>query len=310
VDNSYKEVAGGRERIYNCPFCEAKGKSKDIKGHLYYNPQKGLFYCHRCGTKGDKEKLSYYLKLGPSEFMGDFDKVVFEFKYGKLPEEEQPRICPYPDAYEIIPGSVEEEYLIKRGISRQHMKKYGLLSGYRDLSDRIVIPVYYNGDLVYWQARAIKKWVRPRYIGPELSKEDVIFNRDTALGFKRAIILEGALNVIIGGKDCLALLGKDITRDQLEVLIASDVEEFICCLDDDAIDKSIEIAKSLKERKETLRVKVMIMPVGRDAVDVGFTVFRQFVKDRTYEFDEFFGEHKIKMFAISLNGRHPQRRTE
>jgi transposase-like protein len=45
---AYKVSSG--QIVVDCPYC---GKSN----HLYIDPQKGVYYCHKCGERGGWSKL-------------------------------------------------------------------------------------------------------------------------------------------------------------------------------------------------------------------------------------------------------------
>ena len=36
-----------------CPYCGIHGLTPDVSGHLYINTVKKLYFCHRCGAKGE-----------------------------------------------------------------------------------------------------------------------------------------------------------------------------------------------------------------------------------------------------------------
>ena len=50
-------VGNSDEFIWCCPFCYDVVGREDTKYHLYVNPVKGKFMCHRCETKGSAEYL-------------------------------------------------------------------------------------------------------------------------------------------------------------------------------------------------------------------------------------------------------------
>jgi len=67
-------VASGKEIMTYCPFCE--GKTGKKHGHLYISTEEPLFYCHRCGEKGNLVKLLAFFETDFSLF----DIILDEYK--------------------------------------------------------------------------------------------------------------------------------------------------------------------------------------------------------------------------------------
>jgi len=62
-------------------------------------------------------------------------------------------------------------WLYKVGLGSVEIQRLGI--GYSEEMDRVVIPVYSNGKLVYWQARGFTSG-RPKYINPDVDKSKVL----------------------------------------------------------------------------------------------------------------------------------------
>ncbi len=84
-------------------------------------------------------------------------------------------------------------YAEKRGIDR---KKLQIVRD-TDLPGFMVIPFYYGGRLVFWQARDITGAYKPRYKSPSVPREAIVFNRDLLDDYKassKLFVCEGPIN--------------------------------------------------------------------------------------------------------------------
>lgn len=50
----------GNELICRCPFSGCDDDSRGNEGHFYFNVEKGAYYCHKCGAKGNKVTLAQH----------------------------------------------------------------------------------------------------------------------------------------------------------------------------------------------------------------------------------------------------------
>lgn len=121
-------------------------------------------------------------------------------------------------------------YMLKRGITMDDVRTYGLFwcsdGRYRN---RLVFPVWEDGHLVYWQARAmyekhevqhgkfIKALNPPSQPGGAVSS-DVLMNLDLASRYPRVAIVEGPMDVIKTGPDAVCTFGKQLHPRQLQRL--------------------------------------------------------------------------------------------
>jgi len=150
------------------------------------------------------------------------------------------------------------------------------------LNNRIVIPVYMGGKLVYYQSRSIDG-KQPKYLGAisedTNKKVHTIFNFDLALLNKKVIVCEGALNAIIAGESAIALLGKTCSEEQFLMLIAH-WEKFVIAFDKDAYKYSMKLAKRLMSHGK--QVKIVSFKDDKDISDIGKTAFNSLVDKSSY----------------------------
>jgi len=129
-----------------------------------------------------------------------------------------------------LPGGelqkAHKKYLIKRGFDPDYLERKYRLQGTGPVGDwkfRIIIPIFYKGQLVSFQGRAIREgMVRYKTLEVEdsvISAKDVLYNIDTCSSDK-IIIVEGPFDVMRLGDGVAGTLGIEMTPQQIE-LIAS-----------------------------------------------------------------------------------------
>ena len=142
---------------------------------------------------------------------------------------EQRRAPAIPPPDSAFPIQTLLPYLHRRGITMDDVQTYGLFwcpAG--RYANRVVFPVWEQGALVYWQARAlydknearghfIKSLNPPKTPGSAGSSE-VLMNIDTACRYDRVAIVEGPTDLIRTGPDAVCTFGKQIHPRQIELL--------------------------------------------------------------------------------------------
>lgn len=237
----------------NCPSCTERGEdTPDNKKKLWINQDKGTFYCYRCQWSGSFVRLVQKLtnssfgnairilkgtSLDPMEHLNlklivekaEVDGVDLELREVELPY-----------GYEPIEGP--QPYLEKRGIPWQYAARneWGFsVAGFT--KDRIVVPTFMEGKLVFWQARAtweegdreedeFKKVLNPKGV----SARSVLYNYDKAREFKEIIITEGFVDAVKVGPDAVATNGKNIHPQQIEWLLKTEAKSVVLLWDLDA----------------------------------------------------------------------------
>lgn len=125
----------------------------------------------------------------------------------------------------------ERKYLKARGFSPKYLhEKYGLVGG--GISGRwkfrIIIPIYYNGQLMSWTGRSILskkklkelKIVRYKNLSIEESvrnPKELFFNLDNCKG-KEVVLTEGSFDVLRFDGNAICSLGTELTEGQISLL--------------------------------------------------------------------------------------------
>ena len=220
------------ELRFNCPFCIKRGHTPDTKRKLHINPAKNKGHCFRCGYATVHAHLMakrYGLAIDPT-----LVQVMQERQQSLTPP-----TCRLPDFYTrdweaSMDGKVAYRYLRHRGLSRTLIGGYEL--GYvpygKPYGSRVVIPMYHNGEIVYWQARDWTERREPKYIGPDLDKP--LFNFDRAAHTGAICLVEGPFDALRVPQYGVAMLGKELTDQQAAQIIKAKPNLVLLCLDADA----------------------------------------------------------------------------
>lgn len=144
-------------------------------------------------------------------------------------------------------------YLQSRGFSwRVLSKRFGFGVGFKDTryENRLIMPVYEHGRLVYFQARSLEN-KKPKYLNPkDTHKEKFLFAPKNFFGFgfgKTLYISEGIFSALsISPKKSIAIFGKSLSEYQfLKIRNLKSVEKIFVCLDPGAEKEAYEICNKL-----------------------------------------------------------------
>ena len=224
---------------FNAPCCHHNGTSADTRGRggLISNGDGGLsFHCFNCGFKASWQpgrNLSHKLRklfqwLGaPDDIINKLaldiirlNEDVVNFK----PMLELPTFknVDLPPSAKIIDENTEDEnckkvisYMKSRCLHIDDTDYYWSPElGYRD---RLIIPFFYNNNIVGWTARTVTDNKKPKYLSEQ--QPGFVYNLDEQ-GFNKSfvVVCEGPLDAI--HIDGVALLGSEV-KDQQALLINS-----------------------------------------------------------------------------------------
>ncbi len=183
-------------------------------------------YCYRCGFSQSEYKGKQTLAE-----LAEINRLNDEARELKLKVE-----LPEDFSYDIpIAGRL---WLYKAGISESRWREYRI--GYSRTLRRVILPVYNaNGDLIWFQGRAVFKGQTPKYLQPAADRSTILFRGydsskpATKNPNGQLILVEDILSAIRVGKHCdtISLLGTKITSKQANVL--SSYEKVFTWLDSD-----------------------------------------------------------------------------
>jgi hypothetical protein len=135
------------------------------------------------------------------------------------------------------------------------------------VAGRLVIPIYWQGEMVGWQTRAIVEGSIPKYYTmPGLRKQQILYNGDRAKTYQVGVLVEGVTDAWRVGPRACALLGKSISVYQQQYLCGWFAGGWLVnLLDPDAMDNMEAIHKHFDPKTFPGTYVVLRLPDGTDA---------------------------------------------
>lgn len=239
---------GQRIRYDDCPFCGEKVRGK---GFVVTRTKNGFFlWCFRCHAHRHltRDGLSLssvkrYMKARDNSHETTEETTV-QHSIVTLP----------PDFTTEIP-TAGLMWLRKGNVTDEEIRSYRF--GYSPSLDRVILPVWGDEGLLYWQGRALKPGGRtPKYINVTTKRKSVYFvvqqNSDTTVLVEDIL---SALAVARAGGNAIALLGSHV---------AAGVREFIKT-------RKVRVWLDPDKRKECVRFAKMLSAQALIAVPIVYT---------------------------------------
>jgi hypothetical protein len=240
---------------------------------LNFNVFKGLGYCHYC--KANFNTVGLISELGLRDKLLVPPKSFSRSEGLSVGRDEAPPVIDQSLLWRPIRGNSSYlakralDYLTARGVTEWMIEKYGFGIGKEGkLYGRIILPVYRDGKLVYYQARAIEG--EPKYLNPPLShnclgKSEVVGYLDLVKPGDPIAITEGLFSAIgateITGYQGVAVLGKTVSDSQLMQIVTKEPGKCLLMLDSDVPSSSVR-AEARKLRAWGLDVDIHWSPDG------------------------------------------------
>lgn len=254
-----------------CPFCTGNPGL-----HLGFNIQDEYFYCYRCGWHGTVSTISK-LTNQPIPFVYDLLK-----QYGinrtittshKIVEKKEFK---FPSGA----GKLEKQhksYLQKRGFDPDELEIKWNLKGTGPVSNlqyyryryRIIIPFYWNGEIVSFDSRDITDRQKNRYQACPAEYEiiphkSILYGNQELWNPEIGICVEGPTDVWRLGEEAFATSGIQYTHEQIRVM-ANTFKRIAIVYDDDpqAQVQAKKLVAELKFRNvDSFNVKIEGDPGG------------------------------------------------
>jgi len=279
-----------------CPFCPDTGFHCGI--FLDYKN----FSCWKCGRSGGLYTLFKELfGLSRSSFdelvsvsvslekgTNSVDQIREIFSHQKdnsiSPQVNLPSSCIPVTEKNIGLYPLAAKFLRKRNISvdccQQHNVQFCMAG---DFAYRLIIPVEYEGEIVFFQARDMTDCDR---VSKYLSEPKGVFTTDFLYGldeFKgdRIILLEGVLDQWVLPSISVSCFGSSISEKQQSLILKTGASEIVFALDRD-IEKTTKYDKLIKVMGKFMalgkRVKYTQFPKGKDPSSLGMDKTMEFVE--------------------------------
>lgn len=226
---------GQRERHEYCPFC---GERIRGKGFVVTRTKNGFFlWCFKCHVHRHLTRDGLPLS-SVKRFIKERNKS--QAQVADVSVEHNVVSLPRDFTTDIPPAGIA--WLRKGGVTFEEMKQYRL--GYSPELDRVILPIWGEEGLLYWQGRAlVNDGTKPKYINVKTKRSHVFFVVGT--NSNMTVLVEdilSALAIARAGYIGVALLGSYVGTDVQEVIKTHKVRVW---LDPDKRKDCIRFAKRL-----------------------------------------------------------------
>lgn len=146
---------------------------------------------------------------------------------------------PFDEEQDLLWKEIASTFLLSRGLTEQSYTWY--LSNDRHLRSKLIIPFFFQGKIIYWQAREMDPENNERYKNPSVSRGNIIFNFDELSRYTKEplFITEGVLDAISIGQNAIALVGSTLSPFKIEMLKRVKDREIIFVIDKDKNGKTL-----------------------------------------------------------------------
>ncbi len=218
--NDYKERAGfkldGDTLQYNCWNCSTSSSFKEDSGQISKKFRSILNgYGISDETINEHINSGFFLKRKETEkiTLGDVTGPSLLTPEVKLP----PKSIKLGGTYDF--SDYQEkliQYLVSRKIDVLSYPFYFSLD--EKYLDRVIIPFYRNGKLIYWQARSIIRGEKERYLNCPAKRDAIIFNVDKLSAHSKTplLVTEGVFDALCFNGICI--LGSKLNESKMHFL--------------------------------------------------------------------------------------------
>lgn len=265
-----------------CPFCP----DRDPSNHCGIFCDTNVFSCWRCNRSGPFVYLLQTLTNLPSEecerivetgttfkesAIDQIKSITDKVKYEKLLTGNVDKAIAMPGFAKLITPDIDFPLLFHwldlRNISINTVIQYrceACRAG--KYMNRIVIPVFSNGDLAAYQALDLSGFADVKCKTSTSNINNYLYGYDNIIN-NRMIITEGVLDCWRVGEDSVASFGTHITERQKELILDKELDELIFCWDGETWFKAKKQAEFFAPFIG--KIKVVKLPGEEDPDDYG-----------------------------------------
>lgn len=265
----------GEVRVSPCPECGGR------KRKLYVNIESRTFQCFKCGYSGrigsGVQGKDLMLDMGANihDYIID-DGLDSYLSRPHTPTEKEKIVTPIvkqlPAEYRPIIGNNSVQgnqaltYLRNRGMNDSLIAEYKLgfcFSG--EYANRIIIPYYENGELLFYTGRDFTDSLDPKYLNVSWERKHFFFNYERVVsrnGYDFIVIVEGPFDVLSMPEHAVCLLGKAKELSEEQVKLLKKFKRIYIALDNDATKDSYALCMNI--RKKFSAVYTVVLPEGSD----------------------------------------------
>jgi len=275
VAEGHQHVTEGWVNIH-CPFCPGQQNY-----HLGISEDGTAAHCWRCGRHPITKVLSTALNVSPAQAKAILKNYRAGSKRRKIADAKvsiRPTKLPKPTYNNLT--KISKEYLVNRAYNPEYLEReWGLVStgpvSYLDGIDygnRIIAPVYWNGEMVSFQGRDVTGKADIKYLTCPKKREQIhhknilYCKQEELVNSSAVIIVEGITDVWRLGPKAAATFGIEFKMEQV-LQLKNLNDRFFIVFDNDR--QAQTQAKKLATKLRALRKSVYIKTVGTDPGDMG-----------------------------------------
>lgn len=278
---------GGEHYYVNCPFCRdtrhrlslsylygTSNGSGDVIKHLAHCFNENCLQDH-----GNREALFYKITVGKNRTR----TKGFTLQQPAPPTPAKAIEAPASVPLEDLPGDHPAlRYLAGRGFDPKEVSaNWGVRYCAKNDSvkpffrNRLLIPLHSvlpgsgRVELKGWQARSLDPGNRPKYLTSAGSKKSALLYGEILIssGSGPVVVCEGPTDVWRLGRDAVAILGKQPSTRQIELLLSRyRGRTLVIGLDADALEESSALKTKLEQKRRSLNdpagVRLVELPLG------------------------------------------------
>ena len=182
------------------------------------------------------------------------------------------------------------KYMFDRGFDRDTFKRHSLsYCGKSEdfmLSERIIIPIRFNGVDVAWQSRKIREDQKgPKYFSsPGAHLGSILYNFDVARDQDYVILTEGVADVWRVGQTAVCLFGKSLSEGQ-KALVANNWRDkpVLVMLDHDAQSEARNILNNVKRIHGGMAANVEVPEEYKDPGNTPESVLKCLIEEALWK---------------------------
>lgn len=242
---------------------------------MFVNDIKEVFYCFSCNNKGHLSQLFPEFKSNNGVTKTKPTKIKLERKKVEGLDVLPVGARPINFEYEWEEGW---KYLLSRGVNPEYVEFYTVDKVYA------IFPVYENGNIVFWQSRAIYNILKEKTRNPVKynfgGKEEFLYNYDSLNEGGLAILVEGLFDSI--HTDAMCTFGHTFSDIQMDKIMKKKPSMVLFAYDSEVYKKTINRIKELRKNysyKAIFCLKLGDTSDERDPADMGCNEFYRRVLD-------------------------------
>ena len=217
-----------------CPFCN---KDVSARGFIVWRTHTGWsMFCHKCGVSRRFKRDGV---ASPSTLISRVNGI-------RSPLNRKGGSAYLPEDFVLdLPGAAKQ-WLRKYGVTDAEAKRYRF--GYSERMNRLIMPVFKDGEVVYWQGRRLSgNRHEMKYLSMRGATKDSFFELITP-GATNAVLVEDIVSAIVlrrAGYNAISLLGSYIGDAAASRLKSLGLTSVCVWLDPDKRKESVKFARKL-----------------------------------------------------------------